>query len=129
MKRYLLDTNIVIGYFNGDLQITANMLDEDVEVELCVPVVSELLFGAFKSGRVSTNIARIETLMASTQVLVCTRETARHNAALRAGLAAQGKPIPTNDSWIAAVALEHDMPLVTRDAHFKRVPRLQLVQW
>ena len=52
------------------------------------------------------------------------RETAEHYARLFVQLKRAGTPIPDDDLWIAALALEHDLPLITRDQHFERVPQL-----
>ena len=48
-------------------------------------------------------------------------------AALHHALRLKGRPIPTNDLWIAAIAMEHGLVLYTRDAHFEAVPGLALV--
>ena len=57
------------------------------------------------------------------------RLTARRYAAIRAALAAAGTPIPQNDIWIAAVAVQHGLTLVTHDAHFRRVRGLTVQVW
>ncbi|MEO5958497.1 MAG: PIN domain-containing protein [Opitutaceae bacterium] len=44
-------------------------------------------------------------------------------------IALAGTPIPENDLWIAAVALEHGLPVATRDIHFARVPGLTVLDW
>lgn len=55
--------------------------------------------------------------------------TAEHYARASVALEAKGQPIPENDLWIAAVALELDMPLATRDAHFDRIDGLDVIKW
>ena len=55
--------------------------------------------------------------------------TAEHYGRIRAQLAQSGTPIPENDIWIAALALEHQLPLAARDAHFDRVTGLQVLNW
>jgi tRNA(fMet)-specific endonuclease VapC len=55
--------------------------------------------------------------------------TAIHYARISADLEQKGTPIPENDVWIAAVALECGMPLATRDTHFGRVEGLKLLHW
>jgi tRNA(fMet)-specific endonuclease VapC len=52
------------------------------------------------------------------------RETAEQYARLFVQLKSAGTPVPINDLWIAALCLEHDLTLVTRDAHFGRFPQL-----
>jgi len=48
---------------------------------------------------------------------------------LRADLKRTGRPIPANDAWIAALALEHALPVLSRDAHFDVVARLKRIAW
>jgi tRNA(fMet)-specific endonuclease VapC len=58
-----------------------------------------------------------------------TADTAVTYAALRVALRQLGRPIPANDAWIAALALEHRLPVLSRDAHFDSVPDLQRTSW
>jgi predicted nucleic acid-binding protein len=44
-------------------------------------------------------------------------------------LSTEGKNIPTNDVWVAALAREHRLPLAAQDEHFSRVPDLNIVRW
>jgi tRNA(fMet)-specific endonuclease VapC len=128
MITYLLDTNIVVDFFAGDLHLQSRMAS-DPDTRLCVPVLGELLAGAFRSARATAVIARIESLISGSDVLPCSRETARRYAVVRNDLRAKGNPIPENDVWIAAIALEHGLTLVTRDKHFGRVNRLSVERW
>ena len=57
------------------------------------------------------------------------QETARHYAEIRRELKTAGRPIPSNDVWIAALAREHRLPLVSRDRHFQAVDDLRLLTW
>jgi tRNA(fMet)-specific endonuclease VapC len=61
---------------------------------------------------------------ATDQVLLPGRQTAEHYARLFVQLKRAGTPIPDNDLWIAALALEHDLTVVTRDQHFQHIPQL-----
>jgi predicted nucleic acid-binding protein len=61
---------------------------------------------------------------ATVGVLLPSRETAEHYARLFVQLKRAGTPVPDNDLWIAALALEHDLVLITRDEHFQRIPQL-----
>ena len=71
----------------------------------------------------------IERLAASAALLPCGPETARRYGEVKAELRAAGTPIPENDIWIAALALEHSLTLVTRDAHFAVVAGITAVPW
>jgi hypothetical protein len=48
---------------------------------------------------------------------------------IKAELAQGGRPIPDNDLWIVALARQHDLPLATRDAHFRAIPLLRTLAW
>jgi tRNA(fMet)-specific endonuclease VapC len=63
-------------------------------------------------------------MAATAGVLLPSRETAEHYARLFVQLKRAGTPVPDNDLWIAALALEHDLLLITRDKHFERIPQL-----
>lgn len=58
------------------------------------------------------------------RILYPSRETTEHYARLFLQLKRAATPIPDNDTWIAALALEHDLRLITRDSHFSRIPQL-----
>ena len=72
---------------------------------------------------------QIAMLLAAAVVLVPTESTAALYGAIHAALARAGTPIPQNDIWIAAMAREHELPLVTRDAHFRQVQGLVILTW
>ena len=56
-------------------------------------------------------------------------ETAERYAEIRDGLKRKGRPILANDLWIAALARQHALPLLSRDQHFDSVPGLKRVGW
>ena len=62
-------------------------------------------------------------------VLPVTEETADLYATIRVELKATGSPIPANDAWIAALARQHRLPIVSQDAHFDRVKNIDRVGW
>lgn len=126
--KYLLDTNIVIALFAGDANVQAKLAQAN-EVFTPSIVFGELYYGARKSGRAKANIQRVDELLALSAVADCDGETAQHYATVKNDLRLKGKPIPENDIWIAALALQHDLVLVTRDAHFGEVPNLALESW
>ncbi len=124
----MLDTNIVIALF-ADEAIVKENLAQASEVFIPSIVIGELCYGARRSGRIEANLARIDELVASSTILVCDAETARHYGEVKNKLRLKGRPLPENDIWIAALALQHDLILVTRDAHFQEVENLQTVGW
>jgi tRNA(fMet)-specific endonuclease VapC len=126
--RYLLDTNIIIALF-ADETVIKNNLAQANEVFIASITIGELYYGARKSGRIQANLSRIEQLVSNSTVLVCDSETAQKYGDIKNRLRLKGRPLPENDIWIAALALQHQLILVTRDAHFQEVNNLQTIAW
>ncbi len=84
-------------------------------------VLGELYFGARKSGKKAHNLKRIDELAIKTPILNCDVKTTQQYGQIKDALRQKGRPIPENDIWIAAIALQHNVTLVTRDAHFEQV--------
>lgn len=124
----LLDTNAVVFLTRSDPEIVSVLMRWD---KYYVPsvVLGELFYGAFKSTRIKQNLELIEEIMLKYTVLDKNAETAREFGKLKADLRAKGRPIPDNDIWISAVALQYGLPLLTRDKHFDVVSDLQVVTW
>jgi tRNA(fMet)-specific endonuclease VapC len=126
--RVLLDTNIVIALFAGEAAVEKRLSQTDA-VFLPSIVLGELYFGARKSGKVEVNLTRIEDFAISNSVLTCDSETAKVYGLIKSILQAKGRPIPENDIWIAAVAQQHRLTLVTRDTHFDQIDDLNIETW
>lgn len=126
--RYLLDTNVLVQLFNGSAEV-GRRLENTVEVLVPTVVLGELLFGAERSARKSENVSRIEDFSTACTVLVIDQETARKYAQVKEALHRAGRPIPDNDVWIAAIALQHGLVLATRDRHFGHVEGLATESW
>jgi tRNA(fMet)-specific endonuclease VapC len=126
--KYLLDTNIVIAIFAGDRAVL-DPLAQSNDIFLPTIVLGELYYGARKSTHVDANISRIDELAASSALLGCDIDTSRHYGTIKNDLRAKGRPIPENDIWIAAVAQQHGLTLVSRDKHFNEVDGLSLQVW
>ncbi|NJL61695.1 MAG: type II toxin-antitoxin system VapC family toxin [Methylacidiphilales bacterium] len=126
--RYLLDTNILIALFADEVAVKNNLAQAN---EVFIPsfAIGELCYGARKSGRTQANLARVDELVANSTVLGCDAETARQYGEVKNKLRLKGRPLPENDIWIAALALQYGLILVTRDAHFQEVENLQTVAW
>jgi tRNA(fMet)-specific endonuclease VapC len=75
------------------------------------------------------NRRKIEKLAESALVLASDRNTAKEYGKIKFNLKSKGFPIPENDIWIAAIAKQHDLILVTRDKHFNHIDLLQLESW
>lgn len=75
------------------------------------------------------NPARIDEFAASNVVLGCDTETARRYGEAKNALRLKGRPLPENDVWSAAIALQYGLTLATRDAHFAEIEELQIAAW
>ena len=126
--RYLLDTNIIIALFADEAPVKDSLAKAG---EIFIPnvAIGELCFGARKSGHVKKNLARIDEFAANSVVLGCDINTARQYGQVKNVLRLAGRPIPENDIWIAAIALQHDLTLITRDTHFSEVESLDVAFW
>ena len=126
--KYLLDTNIIISLFAKDPRIHDRIADA---VEVFVPCIAigELYFGAFKSGKSQENITRIDEFAVNNTVLACDTDTAKRYGDIKNRLKEKGLPIPENDIWIAAIAQQHALTLVTNDIHFDAIENLKVEKW
>lgn len=126
--RYLLNTNIVIAVFAEERAVLQRLAEAN-EVFVPATVLGELYYGARKSALVEANIARIDEFAAAAAVLGCDTGTAQQYGWIKNDLRAKGRPIPENDIWIAAVARQHELDVVSRDDHFKEIPHLGIEVW
>jgi tRNA(fMet)-specific endonuclease VapC len=122
----VLDTSVAIAVLAG--QAASFVSQPPREFILPAPVIGELRYGALNSRRSSQNLAEVERLVGRCRVLDITASTAAVYARLRLSLKSKGKPIPENDLWIAAVCVEHQIPLVTLDGHFEVVDGLERIR-
>ena len=123
--RYLLDTNIVIEMLNGAAGLRF-LVDSMEAVFLSSIAIGELYYGAAHSQRKEANTARIDSLITGFSVLRVDATTAFEYGQVKSQLKQAGRPIPENDLWIAATAIQHELVLITRDRHFNFIERLQI---
>ena len=124
----LLDTNIIIGILAKDEAILSRLAETEA-VFLPSIALGELYFGAFKSAHPNDNAERIDRLADSTAILYCDGTTALHYGRIKTSLRAKGRPIPENDIWIAAIAQQHGLTVVSRDLHFREIENLPVEEW
>jgi len=125
---YLLDTSVIIPLFRGEPAVRQR-LDEAERVFLSAIVLGELHFGAEGSQRPAKQVEQIEAFTTICHQLACDGETARLYGQIKQDLRRRGRPIPENDLWIAATALQHQLVLVTRDDHFHQIDGLTTESW
>jgi tRNA(fMet)-specific endonuclease VapC len=124
--RVALDTNRLTDVFRGDGAL-AEWLGSCEEVWVPLFVLGEIKAGFYGGTQQNRNAILLKEFLsrATVAVLHPTRETAEQYARLFVQLKRAGTPVPDNDLWIAALVLEHDLLLITRDRHFECIPQLQ----
>lgn len=127
-NKVLLDTNIISALLKGEPGI-ADKIDSTKSVFIPVIALGELYYGASYSKHVNKNTRNAQKIAQSYPLLLVDEETAVKYGSIKAALRKKGTPIPENDIWIAAIALQHDLTVITRDKHFKEVDGLSIQNW
>jgi tRNA(fMet)-specific endonuclease VapC len=120
-----LDTNAYSAAARGEPRSVA-LVQAAERVYLPFVVLAELRAGFAAGTQGRRNEALLARFLGSLRVGVvyADEQTTHHYANVFAQLRRQGTPIPTNDIWIAAVVLQHDLSLLTSDAHFSSLPQI-----
>ena len=121
----ILDTNIIIEYFKGNEIVAKNILNSSYN-HIPATVVGELYFGAYRSANAPKHIEQIRGFFRMFGVYDTNEDTAKCYGIIKNQLLAKGKPIPENDIWIAALAMQYEIPLYTNDNHFKEIDGISL---
>lgn len=127
MSTVLLDTNAYAAFKRGDADAVA-ILDAASRIAINSVVLGELLGGFAAGTREAENRRELDEFLSLPQVVVLPvgfATSERYGAAF-ARLRARGTPIPTNDLWIAASAIEHSLDLFSYDSHFRAVDGLRI---
>ncbi|MDD5388530.1 MAG: type II toxin-antitoxin system VapC family toxin [Gallionellaceae bacterium] len=127
MRPLALDTNAYTAFKRGDAEVLAVLRQAD-RLLISVTVLGELLAGFAAGNREAENREELSRFLASPRVeqAPTTTATADLYALVYAALRRRGTPIPTNDLWIAASALEHGVALMSFDAHFGQIDSLRV---
>lgn len=127
MSRILLDTNAYGHLLAGDVKVVDEVA-EAKQVILSVFVLGELLAGFRGGSKLAQNRQILRAFFAKPTVVFisASEETAEIFGQIKDALRKTGTPIPINDVWIAAQAMETGSTLITYDDHFRRVPGLRL---
>jgi len=128
--RLLLDTNAYSALLRGHAEVAAYVRGAEA-VLLSAVVVGELLYGFRHGTRYAENAQRLDSFLENpyVQFLPVTRTTAERFGQIAVGLRRKGRPLPSNDIWIAAHAFESGADLVSGDAHFDSVEGLSLISF
>jgi len=126
--RLAIDSNRFIDFCAGD-EAVAETFEQAALLVIPFVVLAEIRVGAQLCRKGETQIRILNTLLnqPGVRTVHTTDGTAHHYAAIYSQLRRKGTAIPTNDIWIAAIALEHNLILYTRDAHFDQIPSVPRV--
>ena len=127
----LLDTNIVIAALRKDARVQQKLAATD---SLFIPatVIGELLYGAHNAQHPAKELAKLESFLTGLdESAIPPRDhaTAQVYGWLKFQRSSIGRLIPENDFWIAAIAYQYDLPLATRDAHFREIDGITVELW
>jgi tRNA(fMet)-specific endonuclease VapC len=123
--RVLLDTSAYSALFRGDEQVKV-ILQEAEEVALSPVILGELLGGFGAGSFEQRNRELLKEFLSTPRVHLypIDAQTSERYAAVWLHLRQQGTPIPTNDLWIAATAMQHGLAILTADRHYEKVPQV-----
>lgn len=128
MTRLCLDTSAYSNFRRGEPRVVAHL---DAATWIGVPsvVLGELWAGFLQGSRADSNTAQLDEFLAhpAVEVLATDGNVARIYGEVFAELRGQGRPVPTNDLWIAATAVHVGATLLTFDAHFRAIARVGAV--
>jgi len=124
----ILDTNALSAAAEGHPGVT-QILAGAQQLALPVVVIGEYRYGIARSRHWARYRRWLDGLINDSRVLDVTEQTTHHYAAINLELRETGKPIPTNDLWIAALCRQHNLPLLSRDGHFDAVSGVERLAW
>jgi tRNA(fMet)-specific endonuclease VapC len=125
VTRILADTSAYSAFFRGHTGVKALFQKVD-EIVLSPVVLGELRAGFIAGAHRRKNERDLELFLKSLRVsvLLIDEETSGCYAAIVRGLRVAGTPVPTNDIWIAASAMQHGLRVITTDRHFAKIPQI-----
>ena len=124
----ILDTNAVSAFAEGNPSIREQIAAGSGPY-LPVIVIGEYRFGLLGARDRERRLAWLEQLTRHWTVLEVSLDTATRYAEIRQSLKARATPIPSNDVWIAALARQHNLSILSADPHFDSVPGIRRISW
>ena len=127
MKRIIIDTNFYVAFKRNDAE-AVNLLQRADYIGVNTVILGELLSGFRCGNKERDNRAELDRFLDSARVnlLVVDDETSEFYAQVFSELRQKGRPVPSNDLWLAASALQHGLALATFDDHFTHVSSILL---
>jgi len=128
MRRISIDTNVYVAFKANDENVVKAFRDYDL-IGIDITVIAELLSGFSLGRNEKKNRQELDAFLntARVKLLEHNLETADYYAAVVKQLKGKGRPIPTNDIWIAANTMKHGLALYSFDAHFEEIDGLILI--
>ena len=123
---FIADTSVIVGLLRGDSQMEQAISDKNFAVTFVT--LAELSLGVLKSAKRDTAWSRVQDVIRDRQMLHVSTFTPAIYARIYFDLEQRGSMIPINDIWIAALAIETQVPLLARDEHFSRVAGLSVIE-
>ncbi|HWR33091.1 MAG TPA: type II toxin-antitoxin system VapC family toxin [Chitinophagaceae bacterium] len=127
-SKFLLDTSIIIEIFDGNRKI-ADKLVKLSGFYISAVVLGELYIGINRVANKTKHLKKLNDFLDLCTVLNSDTITAMYYGEIISNLYKKGKPLPINDVWIAAAAMQHNLTLVTRDKHFNEIQGLKIKAW
>jgi tRNA(fMet)-specific endonuclease VapC len=124
----ILDTNALSAFVDGEPEIGV-ILGSQHRAAIPVIVLGEFRHGIMGSKHRNTYEEWLKAHLRHFDLLAITAETTVPYAALRATLKRLGRPIPANDAWIAALAMQYRLPILSRDEHFDALSEVRRIGW
>jgi tRNA(fMet)-specific endonuclease VapC len=124
----IVDTNALSAAADDDPAVIAILARAD-QMAIPVIVLGEYRYGIAQSRSRAKYESWLTDLLRDCMVLDINEPTTHHYAGIVLELKRIGKPIPTNDLWIAALCRQHSLPLLSRDHHFDLVPGTKRIGW
>ena len=123
--KVMLDTSAYSALLRGNEDVK-RAVQEAEEIYLNPVVLGELLAGFAYGGKEKKNRDVLRDFLSSprVQVTAIDEETSERYAVIINYLWEQGTPVPTNDLWIAATAMQHGFKLITTDGHYRNIPQI-----
>ena len=124
----ILDTN-AISALAGEDKVLTDLVQAAPRIAVTIISLGEYAFGISQSRHRAELEAWLDAFLLKVDVFILEQKTLPFYAEVRARLRAAGTPIPANDCWIAALAQQHRLPIVSQDRHFDSVKGLQRIDW
>lgn len=124
----ILDTNAISALADADPDI-ARVLGDTTDAALPFIAYAEFRYGLHGSSRPEIGMQQLVQLAKNLPLLFPNFDTLEIYAQLKDQLKRKGRNIPENDLWIAALARQHDSPVLSQDRHFDYVPSIRRIGW